>query len=378
MTERLRFLHTADIHLHAPHKYLGKNIQEREQDFRDMLVRMKDFIANERISIWFIAGDLWEHEHVTPPTISFLQKLFSELPNTHIFISPGNHDPYLPDSYYVHAEWPSNVTIFTSEWGNYVLPELDVCIYGIGFADPHQKEHRLQFFPGKKEGYKRHIMVMHGSVQEVMAESDSNPYAPVRLQELEELEMDYIAMGHIHKPRIFYNRKNEIIAAYPGSPESLRASEIGERYALLGEWVSEQLVLQRVPTQTRLYRRVEIDLTGVIDYNQLFTMIREQLLPINREQLLQVHLLGEISRYIYINPTMLERLGQDYFHIQWVDHTKPDYDLEQLKREHSVIAHFIHKVELKISEEPSAAKKSELEAAKRVILDAFIRKEVNI
>lgn len=377
MTERLRFLHTADIHLHAPHKYLGLNMKEREQDFRKTLVRMKDFIANERIPIWIIAGDLWEHERVTPPTISFLQNIFADLPHTHIFISPGNHDPYLPDSYYVHAQWPQNVTIFTSEWGYCTLPELDACIYGIGFADPHQREHRLGLFPGKVDGYKHHIMVMHGSVQEVIAESDSDPYAPVRLQELEELGMDYIALGHIHKPRIFYNRKQQIIAAYPGSPESLRASEIGERHALLGEWVSGQLTLQQVVTHSRLYRRVEIDLTGASDYEQLYNMIQEQLLPMNREELLQVHVKGEISRYLHIDDRSLDRLGREFFHIQWINATKPDYDLEQLQREHSIIAHFIEKVEQRKGIESCEAKRAELEEAKLLILDALIRKEVN-
>ncbi len=378
MIDRLRFLHTADIHLHAPHKYLGRNMKEREQDFRKTLVRMKDFILKERIPVWIIAGDLWEHERVTPPTISFLQKLFADVPDTNIFISPGNHDPYLPDSYYVHAQWPSNVTIFSTEWSMVTLPKWQTCIYGIGFGDPHQREHRLQQFPGKAEGYKHHIMVMHGSVQEMIAESGSDPYAPVHLQELEELEMDYIALGHIHKPRIFYNRKGDIIAAYPGSPESLRASEIGERHAFLGEFRSEELYLEKIATQSRLYRRIEIDLTGVNDYEELYTIIGEQLHSINKEELLQVHLTGEISRHLHIDTPTLDRLARDFFYIQWMDRTRPDYDLEQLKQEHSLIAHFIEKIELKKSIESSETKIAELEEAKLLILDAFIRKEVNL
>lgn len=376
MKDRLRFLHTADIHLHAPHKYLGKYIKEREQDFRNTLVRMKDFILIKRIPIWLIAGDLWEHERVTPPTISFLQKLFADLPDTRIFISPGNHDPYLQGSYYVHTKWPANVTIFTTEWSSYPLPEWQTCIYGIGFAAVHQSENPLRLFPGKQSGFKRHIMVLHSSVSEVIAESESSPYAPVTLRDIEELRLDYVALGHIHKPRIFYNREQQILAAYPGSPESLRASETGERHALLGDWQDEQLHLQAVATQSRLYRRVDIDLTGANDYEELMARIRKALLHYNREELLQVYLTGEISRHLELDPSILDPLAKDFFYIQWINSTMPDYDIEQLTGEHSVLAHFIEKIELIKSQERDAAKLAELEEAKILILDAFIRKEV--
>lgn len=373
-----RFLHTADIHLHAPHRYLGANIRAREQDFRNTLSRMKQFIQKEEIPFWFIAGDLWEHERVTPPTIHFLKRLFVELSNTRIFISPGNHDPYVAESYYVTEQWPKNVTIFGTEWESHPVPEWNTCVYGIGFADVHQRDNRIDQFPGKVAAYKYHFMLYHGSVIEMGVQGDIDPYAAVVLSELEKLDMDYIALGHIHKPRIFYRDDQRILAAYPGSPEALRASETGERQAWLGEWGNGRLYLHSVSTHSRLYRRIEVDVTGAADYDDIMTRIHGQVLALSNEEMLQIHFVGELARHLQLDTTLFEPIVKHFFYVQWIDKTVPDYDLEQIKHEHSILARFIEKIETKQQLADSEQDRHDLEEAKHLILDAFIRKEVSL
>ncbi len=373
-----RFLHTADIHLHAPHRYLGANIPMRELDFRNTILRMKDHIQMEEIPLWFIAGDLWEHERVTPPTVSFLKKVFLEIPHTRIFISPGNHDPYTMDSYYATETWPENVTIFGTEWQSYPLPEWDTCVYGIGFADVHQRENRIDEFPGKLAGYTYHMMLYHGSVIERATESDADPYAPVQLQELENLEMDYVALGHIHKPRIYYRSYQHILAAYPGSPETLRASETGERQAWIGEWEDGRLCLRSLSTHSRIYRRIEIELTGALDFDEVYARIKKQLDHLSKEDMLQIHLIGEISRHVPLDKSLFDPLMREFFYVQWVDATVADYDVEQLKQEYTILARFIEKIELKQSQAENEQERHDLEEAKTLVLDAFLRKEVQL
>ena len=40
------------------------------------------------------------------------KKCFAEIPSTKIFITPGNHDPYIKDSIYDTTYFGSNVYIF--------------------------------------------------------------------------------------------------------------------------------------------------------------------------------------------------------------------------------------------------------------------------
>lgn len=48
-------------------------------------------------------------------TIQYINNLFKEIPNTKIFISPGNHDPYIKNSFYNDFNWNKNVKIFNSK-----------------------------------------------------------------------------------------------------------------------------------------------------------------------------------------------------------------------------------------------------------------------
>ena len=41
--------------------------------------------------------------------------MFKEIPNTKIFITPGNHDPNIKNSFYQQFKWNENVHIFTNK-----------------------------------------------------------------------------------------------------------------------------------------------------------------------------------------------------------------------------------------------------------------------
>ena len=60
----------------------------------------------------FCAGDLYEHDRVTPDTGRFLQATFTELAPCPVYLAPGNHDWYGPDSLYALVEWSPNVHVF--------------------------------------------------------------------------------------------------------------------------------------------------------------------------------------------------------------------------------------------------------------------------
>ena len=52
-----------------------------------------------------MAGDLYENEQIRESTIEYINDLFKQIPNTKVFISPGNHDPYINNSYYKTFQW---------------------------------------------------------------------------------------------------------------------------------------------------------------------------------------------------------------------------------------------------------------------------------
>ena len=132
----MKFVHIADMHLDCPFRSLNQieglsNIRRLEQ--RQILKEIIEYIKENQIPYFIIAGDLYEHEYVKYSTISYLNNLFQMIPNTKILIVPGNHDPYLKNSYYSTFKWSSNVFIFHQD--QTIIEEQEVTFYGYGFHD---------------------------------------------------------------------------------------------------------------------------------------------------------------------------------------------------------------------------------------------------
>ena len=113
----MKFVHIADVHLDIPFKTISQRANlgvERRLEQRKALKKVIDFIEENDIEYLFICGDLYEQEYIRESSIRFLNDLFEQIPNTKIYIVPGNHDPYIKDSYYMSYNWSSNVKIFTN------------------------------------------------------------------------------------------------------------------------------------------------------------------------------------------------------------------------------------------------------------------------
>jgi len=159
----MRFVHVADMHFDAPFTTLGaKNLGEiRRLEQRKVFSKMIEYIKAEKIPFLFISGDLYEHEYVKQSTIEYINNLFKTIEDTQIFISPGNHDPFLKNSFYNTFNWNKNVHIFKSEIETYEFPEVD--IYGYGFTDFHCTNFDLDTIKIKNKE-KANVLVIHGSL----------------------------------------------------------------------------------------------------------------------------------------------------------------------------------------------------------------------
>lgn len=220
----MKFVHIADLHLDRPFTSLAdreslSDIRRLEQ--RKALKKVIEYIKNNNIKYLFIAGDLYEEEYVKKSSIIYINNLFKEIPETKIFITPGNHDPYIKNSYYMDFEFSPNVYIFK---GDFECKETADCnVYGMGFTDFYCKSVDLNKIK-KIENGKPNILIMHASLNSGNIENQE--YNPILESKLEALNMDYIGLGHIHK--IYYNEKENQKIVYPGSLVSLGFDELGE------------------------------------------------------------------------------------------------------------------------------------------------------
>ena len=187
----MKFVHIADMHFDMPFTILSKSglAEERRLDQRNAYNKMINYIKENNIEYLFIAGDLYENEYVRKSTIEYINNCFKQIPETKIYITPGNHDPYLVNSYYNKYEWNENVHIFTEL--DKVLNE-DINIYGYGFEDFYSKKVEL---PSDLDNSKINILVMHADLDG--STKEFGDYNSILESELKHTQFNYILKGLI-------------------------------------------------------------------------------------------------------------------------------------------------------------------------------------
>lgn len=217
----MKFVHIADMHFDIPFATLAKNdlANGRRLEQKQVFKQIIEYIAQNEIDHLFICGDLYEHEYVKQNTIEYINNLFKEIPNTKIYIVPGNHDPRTKDSYYNKFNWNSNVFIFDEKIQK--VSEEKVDIYGFGFNNFYRQNANIDEIKIENPN-KINILLTHGALD--ASTKEDMQYNPISKREIKALGFDYVGLGHIHKPSYQDEQNQNII--YPGSPISLGFDEM--------------------------------------------------------------------------------------------------------------------------------------------------------
>lgn len=188
----MKFVHIADMHFDSPFVNLSdKGIlgDLRRLEQRKVFKKVIEFIKQNDIPYLFISGDLYEHKYVKLSTIEYINNLFKEIPDTKVFISPGNHDPYIKNSYYSKFNWNENVKIFSHKMEK--VENDDINIYGYGFNDFYCTDCEIEKLELDNTD-KINVLVIHGTLDG--ASIEEKQYNSMTRKMLEEKQLDYIAM----------------------------------------------------------------------------------------------------------------------------------------------------------------------------------------
>lgn len=188
----MKFVHIADMHFDSP--FVNLSDRDRLGDLRRLQQRkvfkkVIEYIQENNIEYLFISGDFYEHKYVKLSTIQYINHLFQEIPSTKIFISPGNHDPYIKNSYYNKFDWNKNVTIFGATIEK--IENEDVAIYGYGFDDFYCTNSGIETLEIENVN-KINVLVIHGTIDG--ASIEEKQYNSMARKILQEKQFDYIAM----------------------------------------------------------------------------------------------------------------------------------------------------------------------------------------
>jgi len=335
----MKFVHIADMHFDMPFTVLSKNdlAEERRLDQRKAFQKMIDYIKENKIEYLFIAGDLYENEYIKKSTIEYINGCFKQIAETQIYITPGNHDPYLINSYYNKYEWSENVHVFTKldkvSKGN-------INIYGYGFTDFYSRKVEL---PSDLDSSKINILVMHADLDG--STKEFGEYNSILESELENTEFEYIALGHIHKTN--YEENKKII--YPGSMIAGGFDELGNHGMVVGEIDEEtkKLSIQFIELDVKEFIELEIDISNINSKEELIENINN--IKVDNNKYYKIILIG--TKNIEIDTNEILKYIESKNIIKLKDKTKVEYDLERIAKEQSLKGIFVKELLEQVNDE---------------------------
>ena len=348
----MKFVHIADMHFDSPFVNLSeKDIMGdlRRLEQRKVFKKIIEYIKENNIKYFFISGDLYEHKYIKQSTIEYINKLFEEIPETNIYIAPGNHDPYTKNSYYNKYNWSKNVKIFGPKVEK--IETQDVNIYGYGFDDFYCSDSGVENIE-IEQNEKPNILIIHGNIDGSTIEDMQ--YNSMSKKMLEEKGFDYVALGHIHKKD--YNTEENQKIVYPGSTISLGFDELGEHGMIVGDVEKNKLEIQFVKLDDKQFTKRELNVDNIYSKEELIEKINE--LKIEENNYIEIILIG--NRNFEINKYDLIRYISNNNIIKIKDNTKIAYDLEKLENENTLKGLFIKEMNKKL-------KNAETEEEKEII-----------
>ncbi len=356
----MKFVHIADMHFDMPFRLLSDRAdlgEIRRLDQRKAFKNMIDYIKQNEIPYLFIAGDLYEEECIRESTITYINSLFCEIPNTKIYIAPGNHDPYVKNSYYATFPWNSNVTIFKGKVQK--IENEDAIIYGYGFEEFYEKNSKIEEIQIENKE-KINILVTHANLDG--SDKTGRDYNNLSSQKLKEIGFDYIALGHIHKN----NLEEHTNIVYPGSVISQGFDELGLHGMVVGNLTKENLKLEFIPLDEKELKEIELDITEIKSVEELLQKIEE--IELTENTLYKITLVGQRNFEINLYKLIKQIRRKEIIKVK--DKTKLGYEIEKIAQEITTLRGiYVKEILEKIQKEPE--NKEMLEKALEIGLEVL-------
>lgn len=357
----VKLLHAADLHLDSPFEGLSEDkAVQRRREQRELLRSLSQTAKSEGAQLVLLSGDLLDSDSTYLETSEELLRALEDMA-VPVFIAPGNHDPYTAASPYARLSFPDNVHIFKGRPECVDLPELGVRVFGAGFTDRYSAS-LLQGFRCEKRADRLDLMCIHGEL------NPASSYNPISEAIIAESNMDYIALGHIHKGSGLKKSGNTYYA-WPGCTEGRGFDETGEKQVYVVELSEDACSIKPICIAKRRYEILRLspseDVLAAVN----------AVLPHNAENdIYRLILEGETS----VPPSvtaLYDALADRFFALQIRDRTTMKRDVWENAGDDSLRGRFLLELKMKFDAAVDDDERAKITQAARWGLAALDKRE---
>jgi DNA repair exonuclease SbcCD nuclease subunit len=330
----------SDLHLDAAFISAGENraARLRRRSLRDTLDRILHLSAEVNADAILCGGDLYEHERFSPDTGAFLKAAFERVNPIRVFLSPGNHDWYGPQSLYHTVDWSPNVHVFRSGRLEPVSLRDGLTLWGAAHCAPANTPGFLDDFRVDRPGV--HVALFHGSERGWFNDEGANKtlHAPFDAVDIEGAGIAHAFLGHYHHPR------DAVLFTYPGNPEPLTYGEVGDRGVVIATVRQDGKVdRERRKVVVTSAHDLQVDVSGATSEQD----VRARITAATRELhgIARVRLVGELAAQIDLRPGELQSAECALDALQViVNGVHIAYDFDAIGNEPTVRGEFVRSV----------------------------------
>ena len=325
----MQIIHTADLHLDSRLETNLDPVKAKERK-RELLLSFDNLInyaKNNNVEAILISGDLFDRPKISAKTREYILGIIEDAPMIQFLLIYGNHDFNMFQEHPMGL--PSNLHIFKDKWETISFKNVDITgISGEGISPALYDNLCLN-------RSKKNIVMLHGDITNLNS---------IPLSMLKERNIDYLALGHLHK-----YQKGKLddrgIWVYPGCLEGRGFDEEGPKGFVLLDITDSSIESKFIPFSKRILHDIKVDITNCDSWVEIRRNVTLKLTDIPQSDMIRIRLVGEYDLSLIKQNELLERsLNQQYYFARVSDESRLRIHPKEYENDISLKGEFIRNV----------------------------------
>lgn len=332
----MKIIHCSDLHLDSKMEAnLDKEkARQRKNEILLSFENMIDFANKNEVKVIIIAGDLFDKNKVSVKVKNLVKDVIITNPQIDFIYLKGNHD----EENFITEEIPQNLKLFNADnWTKYKYENIVISGMEFGKKDNYEIYQSLMLNQNDVN-----IVVLHG--QEANYSDKKDKAEIINLKELKNKNINYLALGHIHKYKL-EKLDNRGIYCYSGCLEGRGFDECGDKGFVLLEIEENKINTKFIKNSIRNLEEIQVDISDTMTTTEVQEKINEKIKYIPKEYLIKIILTGKID----INSEkdinyLLKKYSEEFYFVKIYDRTTLKINYLDYENDASLKGEFIRMV----------------------------------